>query len=148
MNWKDEGSPTKRLSAVLPLALWISAGLVTGCASTSSEKVFPQDGPTMDEVYDAHFESMGRNDVDAARQALRQPIGRDVRDGTADLAGYTRFAQDELETRFGRVPNPTLVMFVYPHLAGHDEVPVPGYSTSFPMYDRHHYALPGETGAR
>ncbi|WP_155996743.1 MULTISPECIES: TIGR03751 family conjugal transfer lipoprotein [unclassified Thioalkalivibrio] len=138
----------KRSSAALPIALLISAVLTAGCASTSADKVIPKDGPTMNEVYEGHFESMGRTDVDAARQALQQPIGRDVQDGTADLAGYTRSAHDEIETRFSRVPNPTLVMFVYPHLAGRDEVPVPGYSTSFPMYDRHHYALPGEAGAR
>jgi conjugative transfer region lipoprotein (TIGR03751 family) len=67
-----------------------------------------------------------------------------VHPGEADLAGYTREAADEIEARFARLPNPTLVMFIFPHLAGNDAVPVPGFATSFPMYERTHYALPGE----
>jgi conjugative transfer region lipoprotein (TIGR03751 family) len=35
-------------------------------------------------------------------------------------------------------------MFVFPHLAGEAGVPVPGYATTFPMYERAEYALPGE----
>jgi hypothetical protein len=41
------------------------------------------------------------------------------------------------------VPNPDLVMVVYPHLA-RGKYPVPGYVTTFPMYDEVIYALPGE----
>ncbi|HGP4256684.1 TPA: TIGR03751 family conjugal transfer lipoprotein, partial [Pseudomonas aeruginosa] len=37
-----------------------------------------------------------------------------------------------------------LVMYVYPHLAGTDPVPVPGYTTVFPLYQRVQYAMPGE----
>ena len=35
-------------------------------------------------------------------------------------------------------------MFVFPHLAEREGVPVPGYATTFPMYERVEYALPGE----
>ena len=28
------------------------------------------------------------------------------------------------------------MMYVYPHLAGTDPVPVPGYTTVFPLYQR------------
>ncbi len=31
-----------------------------------------------------------------------------------------------------------------PHLAGTDPVPVPGYTTVFPLYQRVQYAMPGE----
>jgi conjugative transfer region lipoprotein (TIGR03751 family) len=44
--------------------------------------------------------------------------------------------------QFPRLPNPDLVMYVYPHLAG-TQAPVPGYSTVFPLYESQ-YALPGE----
>jgi conjugative transfer region lipoprotein (TIGR03751 family) len=37
-----------------------------------------------------------------------------------------------------------LVMYVFPHLAGAERVPVPGYATTFPLYERIEYALPGE----
>jgi conjugative transfer region lipoprotein (TIGR03751 family) len=35
-------------------------------------------------------------------------------------------------------------MYVYPHLSRQDEAPVPGYSTAFELYEKAHYALPGE----
>ncbi|RMP98524.1 hypothetical protein ALQ14_04920 [Pseudomonas savastanoi pv. glycinea] len=35
-------------------------------------------------------------------------------------------------------------MYVFPHLAGSDPAPVPGYMTVFPLYQRVQYAMPGE----
>jgi conjugative transfer region lipoprotein (TIGR03751 family) len=48
-----------------------------------------------------------------------------------------------MRQRFARVPNPDLVMVVYPHLS-RGKYPVPGYLTVFPMYEQTQYALPGE----
>lgn len=48
-----------------------------------------------------------------------------------------------MQQRFARVPNPDLVMVVYPHLSK-GKYPVPGYVTVFPMYEQTQYALPGE----
>jgi conjugative transfer region lipoprotein (TIGR03751 family) len=48
-----------------------------------------------------------------------------------------------MQQRFARVPNPDLVMVVYPHLSK-GKYPVPGYVTVFPMYESTQYALPGE----
>ncbi|SEP17797.1 TIGR03751 family conjugal transfer lipoprotein [Aquisalimonas asiatica] len=151
------------------VAVSISA-FIAGCETTPGHKVFPDDGPTMDEVYEGHFRDMRGHDADGAREALHsggealaedyedsaeesdseyeESRIRQVHDGDVDLDGYTRTAADEIATRFSRVPNPTMVMYVYPHLAGQDEAPVPGYATSFRMYERDHYALPGEAGAR
>ena len=127
-----------RLRPIVTL-VWISAALA-GCAGTK-ESVLPQDGPSMQAIYAAHFEAMGAADPLAVRRALG---GRPVGDGDADLAGYSRTAHTELETRFLRLPNPTLVMYVFPHLAGTERVPVPGYATTFPLYEHVEYALPGE----
>ena len=118
---------------------WISVTLA-GCASTK-ETVLPQDGPSIKAIYDAHFQAMGVNDPLAVRRELgTRPLG----DADADLAGYSRTAHTELETLFPRLPNPTLVMYVFPHLGGAERVPVPGYATTFPLYERVEYALPGE----
>jgi len=57
---------------------------------------------------------------------------------------YTRTARNEVHRQFQRLPNPDLVMYVYPHLAGTDPVPVPGYTTVFPLNQRIQYAMPGE----
>ena len=67
--------------------------------------------------------------------------------GPQALHGYTRTAHDELDTTFPRLPNPTLVLYVFPHLAGAERAPVPGYVTTFPMYEQVEYALPGEVEA-
>lgn len=124
-------------------SVWISLALVVflgGCASTK-ESVLPQDGPSMKAIYDAHFEQIGADDPLVLRRALGT---RMLGDHEADLAGYSRTAHTEIETIFPRLPNPTLVMFVFPHLAGAERVPVPGYATTFTLYERVEYALPGE----
>ena len=121
------------ISGVLVLTL-------TGCASTK-ETVLPQDGPSMKEIYDGHFGAMGARDPQALRAELG---GRPLASGAPSIEGYTREAYNELETTFRRLPNPTLVMYIFPHLASDERVPVPGYVTSFPMYERVEYALPGE----
>jgi len=127
-----------RLRPIVTIA-WISL-VLGGCASTK-ESVLPQDGPSMKAIYDAHFEGMGADDPLALRRELgTRPLG----DDDAELAGYSRTAHTELETIFPRLPNPTLVMYVFPHLAGAERVPVPGYATTFTLYERVEYALPGE----
>ena len=118
---------------------WISLAL-GGCASTK-ESVLPQDGPSMKAIYDTHFEGMGADDPYVLRRELgTRPLG----DDDIDLAGYSRTAHTELKTIFQRLPNPTVVMYVFPHLAGSERVPVPGYATTFTLYERVEYALPGE----
>ena len=123
----------------IAVIVWISTALA-GCVS-SKESVLPQDGPSMKAIYDAHFETMGADDGLAVRRELgARRLGNDG----ADLAGYSRTAYSELEMLFPRLPNPTLVMYVFPHLAGAERVPVPGYATTFALYERVEYALPGE----
>jgi len=95
----------------------------------------------MQAIYDAHLKEMAARDP----QALRAELGsRQLGNSTASLEGYTRDAHNEIETIFPRLPNPTLVMYVFPHLVTEERVPVPGYVTTFPMYERVEYALPGE----
>ncbi|MCB1860286.1 MAG: TIGR03751 family conjugal transfer lipoprotein [Gammaproteobacteria bacterium] len=117
--------------------------LVGGCASTK-EAVLPQDGPSMQAIYEAHLEEMAARDPQALRAEIET---RPLKSGDASLEGYTRDAHNEIETIFPRLPNPTLVMYVFPHLATEERVPVPGYATTFPMYKRVEYALPGEVSS-
>lgn len=80
-----------------------------------------------------------------ARQTLRRPLtDTDMQAAPGVQTRYTRTAQNEIYRQLHRLPNPDLVMYVFPHLAGTDPVPVPGYSTVFPFYQRVQYALPGE----
>ncbi|KPB13112.1 Conjugal transfer protein [Pseudomonas syringae pv. syringae] len=78
-----------------------------------------------------------------ARQQLRRPLAQ-ADFSVALQEPYTRTAANEIHNLFPRLPNPDLVLYVYPHLSGTEQAPVPGYSTVFPFYRRVQYALPGE----
>ncbi|MCP4373774.1 MAG: TIGR03751 family conjugal transfer lipoprotein, partial [Deltaproteobacteria bacterium] len=92
---------------------------LAGCASTK-EAVLPQDGPAMKEIYDRHIHAMGARDPGTIRLELGD---RPIPAGASALHGYTREAANEIDAIFPRLPNPTLVMYVFPHLAGEESVP-------------------------
>lgn len=106
-----------------------------GCMTTTQkETILPQTGPSMQEVYNRHFQP-GQHRFNA---------NRSIKPKAGDLKGYTLEAYNESRAVFSRLPNPDLVMYVFPHLAGPEAAPIPGYSTVFPFYDKVEYALPGE----
>lgn len=129
-----------------PWALAVLAGAVLcGCA-TNKEDLLTHRSSTMLDIWNqatggrAGGSQSARQLLDA-RQALRRPL---TEVPPAENSAYTRTAQTEIERQFQRLPNPDLVMYVFPHLAGSDPAPVPGYSTVFPLYQRVQYAMPGE----
>ncbi|MGE0278253.1 MAG: TIGR03751 family conjugal transfer lipoprotein [Nitrospiraceae bacterium] len=122
---------------------------LAGCA-TNKDKLLTHDGQTMLDIWNqgtggsAGGGRASRELLDA-RQTLRRPFAsEDVQATPDEQTRYTRTAQNEIYRQFHRLPNPDLVMYVFPHLAGTNPVPVPGYSTVFPLYQRVQYALPGE----
>lgn len=122
-----------------------AAVLLAGCSALGDkDSILPQEGPSMQEVYYQHFKNHGH------RQQLKRhslQLGMAGPASSNSLAGYTREVHTEIENLFPRLPNPPLVMYVFPHLTGTGH-PVPGYATSFPMYDKTEYALPGEAEGR
>ncbi|EPZ6036713.1 TIGR03751 family conjugal transfer lipoprotein [Pseudomonas aeruginosa] len=127
------------------MALLAMALLLGGCA-TSKEALLPHDNRSMLDIWNVETGGGGgaRQLLDA-RQALRRPLSEaDVQAAPIVQARYTRTAANEIYRQFHRLPNPDLLMYVFPHLAGSDPVPVPGYTTLFPLYQRVQYALPGE----
>ena len=108
------------------IMVWISSGLLLGCASSKSQ-VFGDDMPTMKEIHDDKFSTSDEN-VPKPQRSINQ------QDKTTDK-----------QAEFQWLPNPTLSMYVFKHLssAGH---PVPGYNTFFRLYDKEHLAEPGEQG--
>lgn len=118
---------------------------LSGCA-TNTQDLLSHDGSTMLEVWNRQTTG-SRNEQSSqrlldARQALRRPLTEPLVPSFS--APYTRTAQNEIQRQFHRLPNPDLVMYVFPHRAGTEAVPVPGYSTVFPLHQRVQYALPGE----
>jgi conjugative transfer region lipoprotein (TIGR03751 family) len=120
-----------------------------GCA-TNKDELLPHGDHTMLDVWNQETGG-GAGGGRATRQLLdaRQDLRRlltedDALAVPATNAAHTRTATNEIYRQFHRLPNPDLVMYVFPHLAGSDPVPVPGYTTVFPLYQRVLYALPGE----
>lgn len=123
-----------------------TALLLAGCAS-SKDELLTHDSQTMHDIWSHETGNGGRTarELLDARQSLRRSLTtEDVQTAPMEQVRYTRTAQTEIYSQFQRLPNPDLVMYVFPHLAGTDPVPVPGYSTVFPLYQRVQYALPGE----
>lgn len=58
---------------------------------------------------------------------------------------YARDNWREATNQFPRLPNPDIVMYVMPHKVGN--LPIPGYTTVFPLYERVHYATPMQSPA-
>ncbi|RQR79149.1 TIGR03751 family conjugal transfer lipoprotein [Burkholderia sp. Bp9012] len=130
--------------------LTVLAALLLGGCSTSKEQLLPHGDTGMLDVWNqqtggsASGSQASRQLLDA-RQSLRRPLGRDdVSAAPSANASYTRTAENEIDRQFHRLPNPDLAMYMFPHLAGSDPAPVPGYTTVFPLYQRVQYAMPGE----
>jgi len=123
------------------LALAVAVAALSACATSKEELLTHGDRTMMDiwqqETGDGSGGGAGqvaRRQLLDARQSLRRPLtDADVLAAPAEQMRYTRTARNEI-----------LVMYVYPHLAGTDPVPVPGYTTVFPLYQRIQYAMPGE----
>lgn len=117
--------------------------LLAGCSvmgpRESPLKEVTSGSPTVLDIYRGKASSSN----DSARERLEQAsIARPVAQGDGTSQRYWS-ALEPMQQRFARVPNPDLVMVVYPHLAK-GKYPVPGYVTVFPMYESTEYAMPGE----
>ncbi|WP_066260832.1 TIGR03751 family conjugal transfer lipoprotein [Hydrogenophaga flava] len=131
------------------LTLSVLVPLVLAACSAAGPRESPLIGategsPTVTEVYRDQQSGQGaqgrnlqaRDNLQLASRA-RTVDGRDARQSKYwDPLNPT-------QQRFARVPNPDLVMVVYPHLAK-GKYPVPGYVTVLPMFESVEYALPGE----
>lgn len=126
----------------LSFRILISCFLVftlSGCMTHGG--TVPRNGPTMADVYETAMNQSNGATLEQMRQRVQSPVAYT---GNTQISGYTRTANNEIENLFPTLPNPELVMYIYPHLVGDDEAPVPGYSTAFTLYEREHFALPGE----
>ena len=128
----------------LKLGAYIVISLIASGCSTSKDELLPHGDNTMMDVWDQGASGSGNST--SSRQLLdaRQNLRRPLETGEDDTAKFTRTAQNEIYSQFKRLPNPDLVMYVFPHLAGSDPAPIPGYTTVFPLYQRVQYAMPGE----
>ena len=145
-----------RWTRTLPVVLLVVA--LGGCAARSPAAVL-REGPRMIDLYRGAAVASEREQESAVEPAatwretrcrwwrfawpceMAEPMPADV---AADAPSYAREAANELEVVFPRLPNPDIYIYVPPHLATESRLPVPGYTTVVPLYDRVEYALPGE----
>jgi len=119
--------------------LAISAAVVlSGCSSKGD--VIPQPEQTMNDVYNKAMGGFGEAKLMDQRSVLRRPMI----ESDTDYSNYVRTESTQLQSKFSLLPNPTMYMFVAPHLSTSEGVPIPGYLTEFKLYNKEHYALPGE----
>lgn len=118
---------------------------LTACGSYTGN-VIPQTGPSMEGIYDSMGETTStKSNVEVQADSLatiREHVGEHSMAATASLAATTK--SRAITQEFRKLPNPELTLYVYPHLAGTEQIPVPGYYTVFDAYEHNHYALPDE----
>lgn len=115
----------------LSFLIWTSV-LLSACALHEAPAL-QREGPTTLEIYSNHMhkvESLPVEDIRFDKETILNEAFLELRE---ESRRYPRFLK-----------NPTLHMYVYPHLATSDQVPIPGYWTVFQLYSQNHYALPGE----
>ena len=104
-------------------------GSLTGCASIMSSKM-PPGSVSMEQAYDGAINGTDNASVNLNQtRADLKPLGLTSTDVEQD--SVSSGDASSINNQFPRLPNPNIVMYVYPHLAGTDpnQVPVPGYST-------------------
>ncbi|WP_261641087.1 TIGR03751 family conjugal transfer lipoprotein [Erwinia mallotivora] len=123
------------------LATLLLAVALAGCSTSKDEMLPPGDSSMLDMWNDGASVTHTTNE---SRATLRRPVSdgeRVISQQTRE--SYSRTQENEIQQTFPRLPNPDMVMYVFPHLAD-GSTPVPGYSTVFPFYSQVQYALPGE----
>lgn len=146
---------TRVHKAWISLLVLGSVVALSGCATSQEELLPTKPGMTMASVWHrAMGGSMGGASaggtggttmLQQARRTLRRSLPG-TPNPTVIRAHYTRTAVNEIHSQFHRLPNPDLTLYVFPHLSGGagEQVPIPGYTTIFPLYTRPHYGQPGE----
>ena len=122
------------------LAIPITAGLtslaisLTSCTGASKPYTpVPASAKTISQIYGQH---------QGSHHSPRK-LTHHVPISDRSLHGYSRNSFNEISALFSRLPNPSFVLYIFPHLS-EEGTPVPGYSTVFEMYESVNYALPGE----
>lgn len=118
----------------------LSVLALVGC-STAQDDTLPQPDTNSEQVWK---NQMGQGDELAQYSGeLRVPLDADAL--ATRQSDYARDSWREATNVFSRLPNPDIVLYVMPHQSG--QMPVPGYTTVFPLYERVHYATPADSPA-
>ncbi|CCW28980.1 TIGR03751 family conjugal transfer lipoprotein [Xenorhabdus nematophila] len=125
--------------------LFFASTFLMGC-STSKDKLMPVGDHNMMEIWQGKAgEKVSTGQlVQQAENTQVRPL-KEHKQGTQITLSdsYSRTQETEISQQFPRLPNPDMVMYVFPHLS-QGNLPVPGYSTVFSFYQQVQYAMLGE----
>jgi conjugative transfer region lipoprotein (TIGR03751 family) len=124
---------------LVALLLSISSPFLAACSHVAGN-IIPNDGPTMESIYDDSGDPMANANPDGIQHFAESPSLKGHQ-GAADSRS-TLSAQAVGSSAFSLLDNPELKLYIFPHLAGAEMLPIPGYWTAFPAYPRSYYALP------
>ncbi len=111
---------------------------ISGCSTQIKQA---DNSPTMGQAYERALSASSNTD---------DPNNADNQDlnSVRHLVNQANLAQassnNTVLSEFPMLPNPQLILYITPHYAGDEQMPVPGYYTVFPLYEKNYYALPSE----
>ncbi|CDL79959.1 TIGR03751 family conjugal transfer lipoprotein [Xenorhabdus cabanillasii] len=125
--------------------LFFASTFLMGC-TTSKEKLMPAGEHNMMEIWQGKAgEKVSTGQLNQrVRNTHIRPLNMHGQEKQIMLSDtYSRTQETEISQQFPRLPNPDMVMYIFPHLS-QGNLPVPGYSTVFSFYQQVQYAMPGE----
>lgn len=123
------------------LCFFFAVSALSGC-STAQDDTLPQPDTHSKEVWEQQM-GQGHDELAQFYGELRSPL--DAHALAERQSDYARDSWRETTNLYPRLPNPDIVLYAMPHQVG--QLPVPGYSTVFPLYERVHYATPMDSPA-
>jgi conjugative transfer region lipoprotein (TIGR03751 family) len=108
--------------------------LITGCASTFTTATTHHNktpAKTMMEIYQQHRSHNSENKM--------HQYTIDTTNEKSKILNKTETMPTEQLKDFQVLPNPAIPLYVYPHFAGSEQLPIPGYYTVFGLYQRDYY---------
>ena len=132
----------KNVTAIL-ISLLVVINLI-GCSRLMSSRM-PAGSISMEQAYHRAIRGTESTQAGGTFRQARAKVALLRR--APHYRAYTRTPKNDISSQFSALPNPNIVMYVYPHQAGSGDnrMPVPGYSTVFPLYQHVYYAMPGES---
>ncbi|MBA2710122.1 MAG: TIGR03751 family conjugal transfer lipoprotein [Tatlockia sp.] len=126
---------------VIPMILVCASTIALGSCSRSVASGFvPEQGLTVSQLYQGSIDESAKS-WEAPRYRIKTTEVK-----KSGYAGYTRTAENETKALFKPLDNPTVPIFIYPHVAliGDEQLVKPGYTTEFFLYKQNQFALANE----
>lgn len=128
MNQKNKKNKKIILSGLL---ISISSLLTAGCSHVAGN-IIPDNGPTMESIYD----DLGDRTAAAKHDAVKTVTDTSPAVTSRQFIAHSSSAlpSSVASPPFSLLDNPKLKLYIFPHLAGAEMLPVPGYWTEFFAY--------------